>query len=134
MKVLLDTHIALWALTDDEKLSSQARKIIESEFNEIFYSTASVWEVSIKHSLHPEHMPLSGRQFSEYCQESGYEMLSIRDDHVYALESIKRMENAPKHKDPFDRIMIAQAKSDDMTFLTHDSLIPDYMESCILSV
>jgi len=134
MKVLLDTHIILWALIDDARLSEKAKNIILSKENEIYYSTASVWEVSIKHSLHPESMPLSGEQLSDYCQKSGYQMLAIRDDHVYALETIQRAEGAPKHNDPFDRIMIAQAKADGLLFVTHDTLIPYYEEKCIVSV
>lgn len=134
MKVLLDTHILLWALTDDKKLPDKARSMILSEGNDIYYSTASVWEVSIKHTIHPEQMPLSGRHLSDYCQLAGYSMLSVRDEHVYALETIRRAVDAPKHNDPFDRIMIAQAKAEDMLFVTHDALLPYYSEKCIAFV
>lgn len=134
MKVLLDTHIILWALTNDERLPQQARIIISQSENEICYSTASIWEVAIKHISHPEHMPISGRQLSSYCRKAGYQMLPVQDGHVYALEGLRRVEGAPKHKDPFDCIMIAQAKVENMIFVTHDSLIPYYMEKCIVSV
>lgn len=134
MRILLDTHILLWALTASDKLSQKAREIITSMENNIFYSTASIWEVSIKHSLHPEHMPVSGKELSKYCMKAGYEMLAIRDEHVYTLETLKREEGAPNHNDPFDRIMVAQAKAEDMLFLTHDSLIPYYNEPCIVVV
>lgn len=134
MRVLLDTHILLWALTGSDRLSPKAQDMILSKDNEIFYSTASVWEVSIKHSIHPENMPISGKQLSEYCEEAGYEMLSVRDEHVYALETLSRQNDAQKHNDPFDRIMVAQAKAEEMLFLTHDSLIPYYNEKCIISV
>lgn len=59
-------------------------------------------------------------------------MLVIRDDHVYALETLLRTENAPRHNDPFDRIMIAQAKAEHLDFITHDSLLTYYNEECIL--
>lgn len=134
MKVLLDTHILLWTLTANDKLSDRAREIIASKDNDIFYSTASVWEVSIKHSIHPENMPLSGRELSEYCLEAGYEVLSVKDEHVYVLETLVRKEDAPRHNDPFDRIMIAQAKAEGMLFLTRDSLLSYYNEKCILLV
>lgn len=134
MKILLDTHIILWALTDDKKLSEKANAIILAKENKLFYSTAVVWEVTIKHILHPGHMQLSGRQVSDYCQKAGYQMLPIRDEHVYMLENIHRAEDAPKHKDPFDRIMLAQAKAEDMSFVTHDSLMPYYNEKCIVFV
>lgn len=134
MRVLLDTHVLLWALTGSEKLSEKAKEIIMSRDNEVFYSTASVWEVSIKHSIHPEKMPISGGSFSEYCQRAGYEMLAIRDEHVYALETLSRKIGAPKHNDPFDRIMVAQAKAEEMLFVTHDTLIPYYNEECVVEV
>lgn len=134
MKVLLDTHIILWALADDEKLSQKARNIILSKENEIYYSTASIWEITIKHMLHPEHMKLSGKQISNYCQEAGYQMLPIKDEHAHTLETLQREERAPKHNDPFDRIMLAQAKEGRMLFITHDSLIPYYGEECVVEV
>ncbi len=134
MRFLLDTHILLWALTNDSKLPEQAREIISDEQNDIFYSTASVWEVSIKHSLHPDIMPISGKDLSSYCVKAGYEMLCIRDDHVYALETLTRAEDAPRHNDPFDRIMIAQAKTEKFVFIPHDSLLSYYNETCIMHV
>ena len=134
MRILLDTHILLWALTGSDKLSPKAQAMILSKDNEIFYSTAAVWEVSIKHSIHPENMPVSGKELSEYCQKAGYEMLSVRDEHVYALETLFRLDDAPRHNDPFYRIMVAQAKSEEMLLLTHDSLIPYYNEKCIVLV
>lgn len=134
MKILLDTHILLWALTGNAKLPEKVEEIILSKDNDIYYGTASVWEVAIKHSLHSDKMPVSGVDFSEYCQKAGYEMLSISDEHVYALETLSRKENAPKHNDPFDRIMIAQAKREEMYFFTHDALLPFYNEKCIVFV
>lgn len=124
----------MWALTDDKKLPDKAREIIKSDKNDIYYSTASVWEISIKHMIHPEQIAISGREFSNYCQQAGYQMLSIKDEHVYALETLCRVADAPKHNDPFDRIMIAQAKAEDTMFITHDSLLPYYREECIVFV
>lgn len=134
MKVLLDTYIILWALTDNEKLPQKAKMIISRKDNEIYYSTASIWEVTIKHMNHPEHMLISGRQMSDYCQKAKYHMLPVLDEHVYALEGLRRKEDAPRHKDPFDCIMIAQTKAEKMIFVTHDSFLPDYMEECVVFV
>ena len=134
MKVLLDTYIILWALTDNEKLPQKAKMIISRKDHEIYYSTASIWEVTIKHMNHPEHMPISGRQMSDYCQKAKYHMLPVLDEHVYALEGLRRKEDAPRHKDPFDCIMIAQTKAEKMIFVTHDSFLPDYMEECVVFV
>ncbi|MCD7982603.1 MAG: type II toxin-antitoxin system VapC family toxin [Clostridiales bacterium] len=134
MRYLLDTHIILWAITDDARLPQTAREIIEDRNNDIYYSAASVWEVAIKHNLHPDRMPFSGKELSSYCSESGYQSLSVREDHIFELEGLDYPDYAPKHNDPFDRIMISQAKADDMIFITHDSLIPNYGEKCIMSV
>ncbi|MDO5424265.1 MAG: type II toxin-antitoxin system VapC family toxin [Eubacteriales bacterium] len=134
MKVLLDTHIILWALENSSKLPEQARKIIEDEENQIYYSTASIWEIAIKHKARPDKMRIDGRGLSEKCQASGFEMLPVSDRHVYELDTLTRPEDAPPHNDPFDRIMLSQAKADGLKFLTHDSLIPHYHEPCVLSV
>ena len=134
MKLLLDTHILLWMLTDNEKLPQKAKAVLSSMDNDLYYSTASIWEIAIKHAAHPEHMTFSGKQLSGFCKEAKLQMLPVKDKHVYALETLKRMEDAPKHADPFDRIMVAQAKSENMIFVTHDSLIPYYMENCIMPV
>lgn len=134
MKVLLDTHIVLWTLENNVKLPEKARDIIENEDNQIYYSTASVWEIAIKHMAHPDKMLIGGRSFSEKCMGSGFEMLPVYDRYVYELETLMRSDDAPPHNDPFDRIMLSQAKADGLKFITHDSLIPYYNEECILAV
>lgn len=77
---------------------------------------------------------MSGNLLEKGCEENGYIVLPILNKHVSVLETLKRQDNAPKHNDPFDRIMIAQAKAESLMFLTHDSLIPYYNESFIISV
>lgn len=134
MKLLLDTHILLWALADDPKLPLTARRLIADESNTVVYSSASLWEVSIKHALHPDRMPASAATLLEFCEAAGYESLPIANRHVLALETLVRDPAAPPHNDPFDRIMLAQAKADGLVFLTHDSLIPAYGEECVLSL
>ena len=132
MRLLLDTHIILWAITDNEKLPNLARKLIIDESNDVYFSLASVWEVEIKHNL--GKLPMSGRDLYGDCLSAGFTPCKIEMDHIAALASLKRSEDAPKHNDPFDRMLIAQAKVDNMKLLTHDSLIPDYNEECIISV
>lgn len=134
MKILLDTHILLWALSNDTKLPEKARKLIENEENEIYYSIASVWEVEIKHLAHPDAMPLSAEELTEYCEQSGFQRILIREKHIFAMAGLKREEGTPPHKDPFDRILICQASTENMIFVTHDSLILGYTEPCILAV
>ena len=110
MKILLDTHIALWALTDTAKLSEEVIHMLESEKNEVYYSTASVWEIAIKHKIRPEQMPISEEEFVRLCEKTGFAQLPIEPEHIYLLKSLTRSAEAPKHNDPFDRILLAQAK------------------------
>ncbi len=134
MKVLIDTHIAIWAVLNDVKLPKKAKDIILTETNEIIYSTASVWEITIKHMLHPDKIRISGSLLEKGCEENGYVVLPVLNKHVAELETLRRSENAPRHNDPFDRILVAQAKAEGLMFLTHDSLIPYYEEPFIISV
>ena len=125
MKILLDTHIAIWTILDSEELSNTARAMILDENNEIYYSTASVWEITIKHMV---------QYLEKGCEANGFVSLPIVNKHAVALESLVRPKDAPPHKDPFDRILLAQAKSEGMKFMTHDTLIPYYNESFVISV
>ena len=134
MNLLLDTHILIWALNEDPELSVAARELILDPTNSIYYSTVSVWEVAIKHALHPDNVQFTGKELSAFCKEAGFHCLDVKERHVFALETLKRPEDAPKHNDPFDRMLLSQAKADNMVFLTHDALIPYYNEHCIVSV
>lgn len=134
MKVLIDTHIALWALMDDPKMPKEAEKILMDENNDIYYSTVSVWEVAIKHSIRPDDMIVDGRLFEKGCEDNGYKVLPIFNRHTFMLDSLNRPDDAPKHNDPFDRLLICQSKTEGMRFLTHDSLLSDYGEECIIYV
>lgn len=121
MNLLLDTHIALWALTDDTRLTTTARHSIANPANRIFFSVASMWEVAIKHALKPDKLPISAVEFMHYCQQSGYDCLPVREQHIIALESLQR-----HHNDPFDRLLIAQAQTEAMQLLSHDEALKDY--------
>lgn len=134
MNILLDTHILLWTLSNDPRLPEKARKLIEDDRNEIYYSIVSLWEVQIKHLAHPDAMPVSAETLKEYCEQSGFQQILVRDRHIFALVNLKREKDAPPHKDPFDRMLICQASVENMIFITHDSLIPGYDEPCILGV
>ena len=134
MKILLDTHIALWAITNTAKLSDETIQMLESRKNEVYYSIASVWEIAIKHKIKPEQMPISEEEFVELCGQTGFTQLLIKQEHICLLKTLSRLENAPRHNDPFDRMLIAQAKSEGMKFMTHDSLLPYYNEPFIISV
>ena len=134
MNLLLDTHILLWALTEDTRLPAKAREMILDEKNAIYYSTVSVWEIAIKHANHPDNVEMTGKEFAEACRDAGYLPLEVRDRHVLSLETITRQEGAPPHHDPFDRMLIAQAKEENMSLVTHDGLLPYYNEKCVIAV
>lgn len=127
MRLLLDTHIALWAIADSPRLPGHARKLILDPANSIHVSTASVWEIAIKHMLGRGDMPVSGSQASAYFRQSGYLELPIIDAHIATLESLP-----PYHADPFDRVLVAQALAEPLRLLTHDALVSQYSDSIIL--
>lgn len=134
MNLLLDTHIAIWALNDDPALSEKARKLILDPDNTIYYSTVSVWEVLLKHTRRPGNIPFDESDFSEGCREAGFVPLSLTDKHVLAVHTLSRPNYIKEHNDPFDRLLLAQAKVENFSFLTHDELIPDYEEKCVIPV
>ena len=134
MNLLLDTYILIWALNEDPALPETARELILDPDNVIYYSTVSVWEIAIKHAAHPDNVEFTGKELSGFCMEAGFHCLEVKERHVFALETLKRPEDAPRHNDPFDRILVSQAKAENMVFVTHDSLIPYYGERCIMPV
>ncbi|CDQ09347.1 PIN domain protein [Acidithiobacillus ferrivorans] len=128
MNLLLDTHIALWAITDSPKLSQKARDLIQSPKSSVWISTASLWEIAIKHALGRGDMPVSSPEALRYFQESGYQLLPIEAEHAIAVEELPA-----HHQDPFDRLLVAQALVEPMRLLTHDPLVARY-GATILSV
>ena len=131
MKILMDSHIILWSLNNDRKLSPAARDLILDARNTLYFSVISVWEFSIKHAVHPDNVLVSGLEIYALCESAGYEPLDLCGKHVFTLETLHRRKGAPSHHDPFDRLLIAQAKAEKMLFLTHDSLLSYYDEPCI---
>lgn len=134
MNLLLDTHIAIWALNDDPALSEKARELILDPGNTIYYSAVSVWEVLLKHARRPESIPFDEADFSEACREAGFVPLGLSDKHILAVRTLARPNAHREHNDPFDRLLLAQAKVENLSFLTHDALIPDYEEKCVIPV
>ena len=121
MRLLLDTHIALWALTDDPRLSSQARALIEAPSNQVAVSAASVWEIAIKHALGRGDMPISGAEALDWFRQAGYDLIPVTPAHAAAVEQLP-----DHHRDPFDRLLVAQAATEPMRLLTHDPLVGLY--------
>ena len=90
MRILLDTHIALWAIADTSKLPREVIKLLENESNEVFYSVASVWEIAIKHIIKPENMPVSEEEFVRLCEDTGFTRLPIETGHIFLLKTLSR--------------------------------------------
>lgn len=127
MNLLLDTHVALWAITDSPKLPQKARELIQSPKTTVWISAATVWEIAIKHSLGRGDMPVSGQDAERYFRESGYRFLAVEPEHAVAVESLTR-----HHQDPFDRILVAQALVEPMRLMTHDSMVALYSDTIIM--
>jgi PIN domain nuclease of toxin-antitoxin system len=127
VRLLLDTHVALWAIVDSPRLAEHARSLILDPANSIHISTASVWEITIKHMLGKGDMPVSGTQAAAHFQAAGYIELPIVNAHVALLETLP-----PHHADPFDRLLIAQALAEPLRLLTHDATLKPYSDSIIL--
>lgn len=126
MNLLLDTHIALWAITDHPSLTRPARDWISNPRSTVWVSVVSLWEIAIKHSLGPGDMPVSAREALDYFQRAGYRILSIEPEHSLALENLP-----PHHQNPFDRLLVAQALTEPMRLLTHDSNVARYSDTIV---
>lgn len=126
MNLLLDTHVALWAITDSPKLPQKARDLIASPKTTVWVSAANVWEIAIKHSLGRGDMPVSGQDAIRYFRDAGYRLLSVDAEHAATIEELP-----PHHQDPFDRILVAQALVEPMRLMTHDPLVALYSDTII---
>ncbi|WP_370306262.1 type II toxin-antitoxin system VapC family toxin [Sinimarinibacterium flocculans] len=126
MNLLLDTHVALWAIADSPRLPKKARALIESPRSSVWISAATVWEIAIKHGLRRGDMPVSGQDALHYFQASGYRFLPVEPEHAVAVEELPA-----HHADPFDRILVAQALVEPMRLLTHDPVVARYSDTVI---
>lgn len=132
MKLLLDTHMIIWALTNDSRLPYAAREMIGSPDNIVFFSTASLWEIAVKNQKNPEKCPYNEKEIMQYCLESGFEPMTILPSHILAIRDLKvRPGRQLSNQDPFDRLLAAQAKAEGCRFITHDKNLENYDEKCI---
>jgi PIN domain nuclease of toxin-antitoxin system len=121
MKLLLDTHLLLWAAGDAKRLPASARRLISDTSNQLLFSAASLWEIAIKSGLGRKDFRADARVLRRSLLDNGYSELPILSDHVVATESL-----LPIHKDPFDRILVAQATVEGVTLLTADPVVARY--------
>lgn len=121
MNLLLDTHVLLWAAAASPQLPDDARALIENSANAVFFSAASLWEVAIKNGLGRPDFRFDSRLLRRGLLENGYSELPVRGAHAVAVDLLP-----PIHKDPFDRILVAQAQVEGVTLLTADALVARY--------
>lgn len=123
MKLLLDTHILLWALADHPSLSAAHRRAIEGQDAELYISAVSIWEIAIKRALGKLNAP---DDLAEVAQSAGCRPLSISMKHAEAAGALP-----PHHAEPFDRMLIAQAQCEGLTLVTADRAFQRYDVTCL---
>lgn len=121
MKLLLDTHLLLWAAGTPDRLSKEARTLIEDKENELFFSVASLWEIAIKHGLGRNDFKVDARLLRRGLLDNGYSELPIGSEHAVAINDLPLI-----HKDPFDRMLVAQAMVEGFVLLTVDEIVARY--------
>lgn len=121
MNLLLDTHILLWAAARPEKLSRKALRLFDDPDNTLVFSAASLWEIVIKQSLGRDDFDVNARQLRRGLLDNGYNELLVTSTHALALDDLP-----PLHKDPFDRMLLAQSRVEGFTLLTADKQVLQY--------
>ena len=121
MKLLLDTHLLLWAAGEPAHLSGRARALLKDPANQLIFSAASLWEIAIKCRLGRDDFHVDPRLLRRGLLDNGYGELPITSEHAVAIDGLPAL-----HKDPFDRILVAQATVEGMTLLTADPVVAQY--------
>ena len=122
MRLLLDTHVAIWTLTEPKRIPSDIYSTIRDTADAAVVSAAAVWEIAIKHRLHrPDSPPFTGQQAIGHFKNAGFDILDVSAHHAAFVERLPVL-----HSDPFDRLMLAQAAVEDMQFVTYDRQLARY--------
>lgn len=121
MNLLLDTHLLLWAASEPKHLPSKAHALLLDPSNQLIFSSASLWEISIKNRLERPDFNVDSRRLWRMLLVNGYRELPITSEHTVAVNDLP-----PLHKDPFDRILVAQARVEGLTLLTADRIVAKY--------
>lgn len=121
MKFLLDTHVLLWAAGQPDRLPAKARRLIGDPRNELIFSAVSLWEIAIKKGLGRDDFQVDARLLRRGLIDNGYSELAITSAHAVAIDGLP-----PIHKDPFDRLLIAQSMMEGITLLTTDPIVAKY--------
>jgi PIN domain nuclease of toxin-antitoxin system len=118
---LLDTHILLWTLVDPDKVPGPMRRLVEDSGNRVWFSAVSIWEIAIKHSLGKDDFPVEPRTIWKAARETGLEELAVTAEHAVGVDTLPWL-----HRDPFDRLLVAQARTTGMKLLSLDPDINAY--------
>jgi PIN domain nuclease of toxin-antitoxin system len=121
LKLLLDTQLLLWAAGDPDRLSDEARALINAPDSALFFSVASLWEIAIKRGLGREDFRVEPRVLRRGLLDNGYNELAIASEHAVSIDVLPNL-----HKDPFDRLLVAQAMVEGVTLLTSDDKVFAY--------
>jgi PIN domain nuclease of toxin-antitoxin system len=121
MKLLLDTHVLLWAAGQPERLPKGAQTLLDDPQNELLFSSANLWEIAIKRALRRDDFRVNVPLLRRELLDNGYHELPITCEHAVMIEALP-----PLHKDPFDRILVAQTVAEGITLLTADPMVAQY--------
>ena len=122
MKLLLDTHVLLWALEDSPRLPLNIRDAIIDENNQIYVSILSLWEIAIKHKKKPDLMPYSAKEIRDYAMRAGYTFSYLGVDAITVYDQ----NDFSMHNDPFDQMLVCQSQASNMRLLTHDEKLKSF--------
>ena len=126
MNYLIDTHIAIFAMSSRKELSDDFINELINLNNRIYVSVASIWEVAIKSIKHPDKIPVNEKQFVKYCEEMEFEFLPIKIKHIINVRRLKTKDENILHKDPFDKLLLSQSLCENITLCTRDKVLLDY--------
>ena len=121
MSLLLDTHILLWAASASKRLPAEVRRRLDDPAETLVFSAASLWEIAIKTALDRPDFRVDGAQLRAACLAAGYVELPVSGLHALGVSDLP-----PLHRDPFDRILVAQSRAEGLTLLTADASVADY--------
>ena len=121
MNLLLDTRLLLWAAGEPQRLTAKTRALLLAPANQLIFSSASLWEISIKNGLERPDFNVDPRRLWRMLLVNGYRELPVTSEHAVAVNDLP-----PLHKDPFDRILVAQARVKGLTLLTADKAVAKY--------
>ena len=124
MRYLLDTHFLIWIPVADRRIPASVVSLLADPDNEFLFSTASLWEIAIKHGAGKASFPYEARGIRTRLMNAGYEELPVLGEHALTVETLQ-----PIHNDPFDRLLIAQARVEGVILLTTDRIVAKYGSS-----